>query len=195
MCRLSAWWLYGGANGNLLQEGLCHTQHVPGLLQSEPLSPWQATADLGLLRRHSNTQKQAWLSLCGVSGSQCAKVLFEPSEHLWQVWGLILNVISPFISSCWGFSFALGDGVSLFGGIQHSPVDWYSAASCIFGVLSGEDERVYSVILSRNVCVYLHLWSQSAEYTQDGFIARGVLWFLPDMEGGKNRIEKGRTWA
>ena len=131
----------------------------------------------------------------GSLGPGMYKVLFEPSEHLWQVWGLILNVISPFISSCWGFSFALGDGVSLFGGIQHSPVDWYSAASCIFGVLSGEDERVYSVILSRNVCVYLHLWSQSAEYTQDGFIARGVLWFLPDMEGGKNRIEKGRTWA
>ena len=134
-------------------------------------------------------------SLVGSLGPGARDVLFEPSEHLWQVWGLILNVISPFISSCWGFSFALGDGVSLFGGIQHSPVDWYSAASCIFGVLSGEDERVYSVILSRNVCVYLHLWSQSAEYTQDGFIARGVLWFLPDMEGGKNRIEKGRTWA
>ena len=24
------------------------------------------------------------------------KVLFDPSEHLWQVWGLILNAISPF---------------------------------------------------------------------------------------------------
>ena len=71
----------------------------------------------------------------GSLGPSVHKVLFEPSEHLWQVWGLILNVISPFISSCWGFSFALGDGVSLFGGIQHSPVDGCSAVSCNFGVL------------------------------------------------------------
>ena len=46
-----------------------------------------------------------------------------PSEHLWQVWGLILNVISPLLPSCWDFSFAIGYGVSFFGGVQHSPVD------------------------------------------------------------------------
>ena len=28
------------------------------------------------------------------------KVLFEPSEHLWWVWGLILNKISSFLLSC-----------------------------------------------------------------------------------------------
>ena len=33
------WWFYGGVNGTLLQEGLCH---YPGLLHPEPL--WQATA-------------------------------------------------------------------------------------------------------------------------------------------------------
>ena len=37
-------------------------------------------------------------------------------------------------------SFALGRGVSFFGGIQHFPVDGCSAESCNFGVLSGEDE-------------------------------------------------------
>ena len=36
---------------------------LPGLLQPEPLSPPQATANLCLCRRHSNTQKQVWLSL------------------------------------------------------------------------------------------------------------------------------------
>ena len=41
------------------------------------------------------TQTQSCLSLCGISGSWCAQVLFQPSEHLWQVWGLILNVILP----------------------------------------------------------------------------------------------------
>ena len=49
-------------------------------------------------------------------------------------------MISPLISSSWGFSFALGCGVSLFGGIQHPTVDGCSAAHCHFGVLTGEDE-------------------------------------------------------
>ena len=37
--------LSGGTHGNLLQEGLCHMLCHPGLLQPEPLSLWQATAD------------------------------------------------------------------------------------------------------------------------------------------------------
>ena len=45
--------------------------------------------------------------------SWCAEGLFEPSEHLWQEWDLILNVNLPLLPSCWGFSFALGGGVSL----------------------------------------------------------------------------------
>ena len=69
----------------------------------------QTTADLYLHRRPSNT---VYLSLCGVSGSWCTQGLFEPSEHLWQEWGLILNAYLPLLPSCWGFSFALGRGVS-----------------------------------------------------------------------------------
>ena len=69
------------------------------------------------------------------------KVLFEPSEHPWQVWGLILNTVCPLLLSCWGFSFALGCGVYFFGGIQHSPVNDWSAVSCNFGVLIGEEEH------------------------------------------------------
>ena len=71
VCGSSSQWLCGGANGDLLQEGLCHKLHLPGLLQSESLSPWQATADLCLHRRHSNTQRQVWLSL------------------LWDLWVLV----------------------------------------------------------------------------------------------------------
>ena len=59
-----------------------------------------------------HTQTQFCLSLCGVSGSLCAQGLFEPSEHLWRVWGLSKNAILPFLPSCWGFSFTLGHGVS-----------------------------------------------------------------------------------
>ena len=46
------WRLCGGVNGNLLQEGLCHTL---SLLHPECLPLWQATTDLYLCRRHSNT--------------------------------------------------------------------------------------------------------------------------------------------
>ena len=65
----------------------------------------------------------------GPLGPGAHKVLFEPSEHLWQLLGLILNVVLPLLPSCWIFSFALGHGVSFFGRIQHSPVNGFSAAS------------------------------------------------------------------
>ena len=102
LCKF--WQLYGGVNGDLLQEGLCHTQ----------VCCTQSPCPCGrpLLTRTSagDTQTQFWLSLCGVSGSWWAQGLFEPSEHLWQVWGLILNAILPLLPSCWGFSFALDVG-------------------------------------------------------------------------------------
>ena len=60
------------------------------------------------------TLKHSSSSVSGVSGSWCTQYLFEPSEHLWQVRGLILNMILPFLWSCWGFSFALGRGISVF---------------------------------------------------------------------------------
>ena len=85
----------------------------------------------------------------------CTKVLFGPSEHLWWVWGLILHGISPLLPSFWGFSFALGHGVSFFGGIQHPPVNGCSAVSCNFGVLTGEDECT-SFYYTRKICRVHH---------------------------------------
>ena len=55
---------------------------------------------------------QFCLSLCGVSGSWFAQGLLEPSERLCQVWDFILNIILLLLLSCWGFSFALGHGLS-----------------------------------------------------------------------------------
>ena len=97
----------------------------------------------------ADTQTQFWLSLCGVPGSWCAQSMFEPSECLWQEWGLILNMMSPLLPSCWGFSFALGRGVSSFGGLQHSSVDGCLAVSCSFGVLTGDVDCMsfYAAIL------------------------------------------------
>ena len=69
---------------------------LPGLLLPVPQSPWQATADLHLHRRSSDTHRQVWLSLlCGSVllslGPGVHKVLFVPSKSLWQVWGLIIT--------------------------------------------------------------------------------------------------------
>ena len=72
--------------------------------------------------------------LVSVESPGARKVLFEPLERLSWVWGLILITISPLLPSFWGFSSALGRGVYFFGGIQHSPVDGHSAASCNFGL-------------------------------------------------------------
>ena len=103
LCKF--WQLYCGVNGNLLQEGLCHT-HTQSLCPcGRPLPTRTSTG---------NAQTQFCVSLCG---SWCVQGLFAPSEHLWQVWGLILNVISSLLPSCWSFSFALGHGVPFFGGI------------------------------------------------------------------------------
>ena len=67
--------------------------------------------------------------------------------------------------SCWGFSFAFGHGLSLFfSGIQHSPVEGCSAASCNFGVLTGEVEHTsfYSAILEKMLRMEkaMHVWIQ-----------------------------------
>ena len=69
----------------------------------------QTTADPYLHRRHST---QFCLSLCGVPGSWCTQGLFEPSERLWWIRGLMINAISLPLSSFLGFPFALGHGVS-----------------------------------------------------------------------------------
>ena len=61
-----------------------------------------------------------------------------PSEHLWEVWGLILNMISLLLTILLGLLLCLGYGLLFFGGIQHSHVDVCSTASCNFGVLTGE---------------------------------------------------------
>ena len=78
------------------------------------------------------------------------KVLLEPSKHLQQVWSLSLNVILLLLPSCWGFSFALGGGVSFYGGIQHSSVNGCSAVSCNFGFLA-EDEHTSIIALYNNL--------------------------------------------
>ena len=90
LCKF--WQLYGGVNGDL-QDVLCHTQ----------LCCTQSPCPCGspLLTRTSTGGAQTLfcLSLCGVPGSWCAQGLFEPSERLWQEWGLMLNTNLPLLPS------------------------------------------------------------------------------------------------
>ena len=74
LCKF--WQLSGGINGNLLQEGLCHTQ-VCCTQSSCPCG-----SPLVTHTSTKNAQTQFCLSLCGVPGSWCAQGLFEPSECL-----------------------------------------------------------------------------------------------------------------
>ena len=106
LCKF--WWLYGGVNCDFLQKSLCHTQIY--CTQSpcqfgRPLLTHTSTGDTQTLKGRSGSGS--------VESPGMHKVLSEPSEHLWPVWGLILNAISPLLPSFWGFSFALGRRVSL----------------------------------------------------------------------------------
>jgi len=112
----------------------------PGLLHPEPLPLQQATADLYLHWRHSNTvlAQSLWglwvlvhtrfvsalrVSLVGMGfDSKCD-------------FALLINFLGPLLCP-WTCIF--------FGGIQHSPVNGCSSVSCNFWVLTGEDESTSS---------------------------------------------------
>ena len=104
LCKF--WQLYGGVSGDLLQEGSCHPQVCC------TQSPCPCSSPLLTCTSSGDTQTEFCLSLCRVSGFWCTQGLFEPSEPLWRVWSLILKMFSPLLPSCWGFSFALGTGIS-----------------------------------------------------------------------------------
>ena len=66
------WKLHGEVNGDILQEGLCHTQGY--CIQS----PCPCGSPLLTHISSGDTQTQFWLSLCGVPGSWCTQGLLEP---------------------------------------------------------------------------------------------------------------------
>ena len=89
------WWLYGRVNGNLLQQGLCHTQVCCTQSPcpcSRPLLARTSTGDSQTLKHRSGS--------VSMEPPGAHKVLLEPSEHLWWVWVLILNVTLPLLPSC-----------------------------------------------------------------------------------------------
>ena len=71
LCKF--WRLYGGVNGNLIQEALCHTQ----VCCTESLPLRQATADPYLHRRHSNTV---------LSQSLWGPRILVYTRFVWAIW-------------------------------------------------------------------------------------------------------------
>ena len=116
LCKF--WQLYGGViPRGLMPHKVCCTQSPCPC--GRPL--------LYLCRRHSNTQGRR--GSVSVGSPDVHKVLFVSSEHLWQVWSLILNVISPLLPSCWASLLRLDVGYLFLMGIQHSPIEGCSAAA------------------------------------------------------------------
>ena len=140
VCGSSAWQLYGGANGNLLQErGLMPHTTCPRSAAPRASVPvaghcWPVPLQESLKHSKSGLAQSLWNIRVLVHTRFC------------------LNHLSISGGLCWGLSFVFGCGFVLFiffGGIQHFPVDGCSVAGCSFGVLSGEDEctSFYSAML------------------------------------------------
>ena len=133
-------WLYGGVNGDLLQEGLCHTQVC------FTQNPWLCGRPLLTCTSTRNTGTQFWLSLCG------GLWVLVCTAFVWALWVSLTGRV--FDSKCdfapptilLGLLLCPWMWVFYFGGIQHSPVDGCSAEMCNFGV---EDKctSFYSTIL------------------------------------------------
>ena len=70
LCKF--WWPYGGANSNLLQEGLYHTQVCC------TQSPCPCSRPLLTHTSSGDTQRQFCSSLCGISGPSVHKVCLSP---------------------------------------------------------------------------------------------------------------------
>ena len=114
LCKF--WQLYGGVNGDLLEESLCHIQVC--CTQSpcpcgRPLLTCTSTGDTQTVKGRSGS--------VSVGSPGVHKILFEPSECVWWVWGLILNVIFLILLSCWaspllldmGYLFLVGSNILL----------------------------------------------------------------------------------
>jgi len=151
VCGSSAQGLYSLANGDFLQKDL--GQHT----MAPRTAVVSATDPMAGHYWPMHTQETLKHSKGGLA--QSLVEVTAPFPEFWctrgfvcacRVWSLILNLIMPLLPFCWDFSFALGHGVSFFGGIQHSPVDGCCATSWDFGVLTGEDEHMsfYSAILT-----------------------------------------------
>ena len=109
LCKF--WWLYGGVNGDLLQEGLCHTQ---GCCTQSPHcgSPLLTRTSAG------DAQTQFCLSLCGVPGSWCTRLSL-----------CLPRVYFPVLCKCWQ-RYGGVNGDLLQEGLHHTQVCCTQSPCC-----------------------------------------------------------------
>ena len=103
-------------------------------------------------------------SLVGFLGPVHKRFSLSTPNFSGRYGGFILNAVSHLRLFPWCFSFALGCRISFLGGIQHCPVNGCSAASCYFGVLTGDEYTSYSAISNHSVesaCFLAFLFSPS----------------------------------
>ena len=85
-----------------------------------PLLTRTSTGDIQICKGRSGSVS------VGPLGTGVYKVLFVPSKHLWEVWGLILNMISPLLPSVrasplsldMGYYFLVGSNILLLMVVQ-----------------------------------------------------------------------------
>ena len=121
--------------------------HLPGLLLPEPLSPLQTTADSDLRSRHSNTQRQVWLSLlwghCSFppvlvcTGFVCALQV----SLVGMRFDFKCDRVPP--TACCGFSFVLGRGVS-FLSLLGSNILWSMVVQQVVAITVFSQEKMSS---------------------------------------------------
>ena len=151
------WELYGGVNGNLLQEGLCHTQ----------VCCTQSSCPCGSpLLIHSSTGNR--LSSASGSVGFLGPGVHKPSEHLWPEWGLILNMNLPLLPSCWASALPLDMGyVLMVSPVKRSHYTW----PWMWGISSGllQQSTTTASDLGRVVCpLNLSPLQCQAVYSQHG---------------------------
>ena len=136
---------------------------------SRPLLTCASAGDTQTLKSGSGSVS------CGVPGSWCTQGFFWTLQESLVDTGVDSKCNLPLLLSCWGFSFALKHVESVFGGIQHFPVNGCSAASGNIGVLTEEDELTsfYSAILFYTEA-YMQRWKGGARLKWRG-LAQNVL--------------------
>ena len=134
-CGLSTWWLFGGANGNILQEGLWHTLLCQGCCSQSfcphvnPLLTSASTGDPQTLKSMSGSVSVGSLGPTRDLHTRSLHTRFCLSSlsiscgyDVWlQMW------FHPSYHFVGAFLLPLDKWHLFFGGVQHSPVDGCSA--------------------------------------------------------------------
>ena len=147
----------------LVSEPLPFTPSVMSQSKTTGVGGWTAAASAPVLSagRCSPVPPQKTLKHSQAGLAQSLVGVTAPFPGCWCPQGFVCALQESLVgvrfdfkceyTSCFGFSFVLGRGVSFFGEFQHPAVDGCSAASCAFGVLAeGELMSFYSTIL--------HVW-------------------------------------